>query len=222
MVIRRSAGVRTRQPTGGRAGGRGPDGRPGLLPRWRAHGARTGPALRHRPAGRPARGQQPAATCRELTRRIADLAENSAQSEGIVRPPQVRFLWGKAWNIPAVVLAVAKRYENFTSAGDPRRSWLRIRLLRVSDRLARTGAPARPAQLTGLVETQPSGASGEAVATHQQLDLGGAGPVPPATGPAAPADPSALLSDALERHASAAGGASTGGRGSDCARQNSC
>ena len=141
MVIRRSAGVRTRQPTGGRAGGAGPTD--DLV--FFTGGGRTELELDllfdidlrdAQPEGSSLRD------VRELTRRIADLAENSAQSEGIVRPPQVRFLWGKAWNIPAVVLAVAERYENFTSAGNPRRSWLRIRLLRVSDRLAKP-APRR-------------------------------------------------------------------------------
>lgn len=47
--------------------------------------------------------------------------------------PVVRFLWGKGWNIPGVVAAVAERLEHFTPGGIPRRSWLRMRLLRVAE-----------------------------------------------------------------------------------------
>jgi hypothetical protein len=45
----------------------------------------------------------------------------------------VRFLWGKAWNFPGVVTAVAERLEQFAADGSPARSWLRMRLVRVSD-----------------------------------------------------------------------------------------
>jgi hypothetical protein len=48
----------------------------------------------------------------------------------------VRFVWGKSWNIPGVVVAVAERLERFTVAGAAQRSWLRMRLLRVSEAAA--------------------------------------------------------------------------------------
>jgi hypothetical protein len=71
---------------------------------------------------------------RDLTRPLWNLAENSAPgSRDYGRPPVVRFIWGKAWNIPGVVVAVAERLEQFSQSGQPRRSWLRLRLRRVAE-----------------------------------------------------------------------------------------
>jgi len=70
---------------------------------------------------------------RDLTGPLWQMAENTRQSQQYAQPPQVRFLWGRAWNVPAVVLAVAERFERFTPQGQARRSWLRLRLLRVND-----------------------------------------------------------------------------------------
>ena len=69
----------------------------------------------------------------ELTRPLSELAENSMREDGVRRPPLVRFVWGKSWNMLGVVSAVAERVEYFTPSGAPRRSWLRMRLLRVDD-----------------------------------------------------------------------------------------
>jgi Contractile injection system tube protein len=69
----------------------------------------------------------------DLTRPLSELAENSMREDGVRRPPLVRFVWGKSWNILGVVAAVAERLEYFTPSGSPRRSWLRMRLLRVDD-----------------------------------------------------------------------------------------
>ncbi|MBI4538140.1 MAG: hypothetical protein HY704_01350 [Gemmatimonadetes bacterium] len=80
---------------------------------------------------------------RELTRPLWELAENAAREDGYSRPPLVRFVWGKTWNIPGVVAAVAERLESFTPGGAPRRSWLRMRFLRVAERTA-PGATGRP------------------------------------------------------------------------------
>jgi hypothetical protein len=44
----------------------------------------------------------------------------------------VRFIWGKGWNFPGILAAVAERLEYFTDLGTARRSWLRMRLLRVT------------------------------------------------------------------------------------------
>ena len=46
---------------------------------------------------------------RELTAPLWQLAENVAGSDVYARPPLVRFVWGKSWNIPGVVAAVAER-----------------------------------------------------------------------------------------------------------------
>jgi hypothetical protein len=70
---------------------------------------------------------------RDRTGPLWQMAENTRQSQRYAQPPQVRFLWGRAWNVPAVVLAVAERFERFTPQGQARRSWLRLRLLRVND-----------------------------------------------------------------------------------------
>jgi hypothetical protein len=77
---------------------------------------------------------------RDLTGPLWDLAENAPGGDGYARPPIVRFVWGKSWNVPGLVTAVAERLEEFNPSGAPRRSWLRLRLLRISD----ADAPVRP------------------------------------------------------------------------------
>ena len=85
---------------------------------------------------------------RELTMRFWELAENAVGEDGSRRPPLVRFIWGKSWNIPGIVTAVAERLEYFTAAGVPRRSWLRMRLLRAQESAAQTpAAPSLPSPL---------------------------------------------------------------------------
>ncbi len=79
---------------------------------------------------------------RDLTRPLANLAENSGDRDNYMRPPVVRFVWGKSWNVPGIVAAVAERFEQFSAGGAPQRSWLRMRLLRVSD-------PVTPVAQTG-------------------------------------------------------------------------
>ncbi len=70
---------------------------------------------------------------RALTRRLWILAENSAEEHGSVRPPLVRLVWGKSWNVPGVIVAVAERFDAFSIGGAPRRSWLRLKLVRVAE-----------------------------------------------------------------------------------------
>lgn len=76
---------------------------------------------------------------RSLTGPLWDLAENQFGEKGPVRPPIVRFIWGKHWNIPGVVTAISQRLEFFAEDGAPRRSWVRLRMLRASE-------PAVPVQ----------------------------------------------------------------------------
>ena len=68
---------------------------------------------------------------RTLTGPIWDLAETHGAVERYGRPPLLRLLWGSSWNLPGIVAAVSERLEEFTAQGKPRRSWLRLRLLRV-------------------------------------------------------------------------------------------
>jgi contractile injection system tube protein len=70
---------------------------------------------------------------RDLTRPLASLAEGSLGEDGYGQLPMARFVWGKAWNVLGVVSAVAEHLEYFTADGVPRRSWLRMRFLRVTD-----------------------------------------------------------------------------------------
>ncbi|MER5456537.1 hypothetical protein ABT008_17275 [Micromonospora sp. NPDC002389] len=80
-----------------------------------------------------AEGQVRPADVRALTRPLWMLAENSAVEHGWVRPPLVRLVWGKTWNVPGVIVAVAERFDAFTATGSPRRSWLRLKLVRVAE-----------------------------------------------------------------------------------------
>ena len=85
----------------------------------------------------------PGEDVRQLTAPLWDLSENQADDGGRPRPPLVRFVWGKSWNVPGIVAAVSERLEYFTTGGVPRRSWLRMRLLRVEESEA-ARPPARP------------------------------------------------------------------------------
>ncbi|EWM63365.1 hypothetical protein MCBG_00498 [Micromonospora sp. M42] len=66
---------------------------------------------------------------RTLTRPLWMLAENSAVEHGWLRPPLVRLVWGKTWNVPGVITAIAGRFDAFTLPVTPRRSWLRLKLV---------------------------------------------------------------------------------------------
>lgn len=88
---------------------------------------------------------------RDLTRPLWDLAENRLRAGVVAGPPRVRFIWGKVWDFPAVVAAVAERLESFTSLGIPQRSFLRLRLLRADDRVVPEISP--PARLPGMPST---------------------------------------------------------------------
>lgn len=81
-------------------------------------------------------GRAAPADVRALTRHLWELAENSAEERGGVRPPLIRLVWGKTWNVPAVVVSVAERFDAFDTTGVPRRSWLRVKLVRVAEATA--------------------------------------------------------------------------------------
>jgi hypothetical protein len=70
---------------------------------------------------------------RFLTEPLWRMAENNRREGEYGRPPLVRFVWGKSWNLPGVVVAVAERLEYFTQSGTPQRSWLRLRMIRASE-----------------------------------------------------------------------------------------
>ena len=70
---------------------------------------------------------------RDLTGPLLQLAENSQEDERYGRPPNVRFIWGRKWNIPGIVATAAERLEEFSEGGQPSRSWLSIRFFRCTD-----------------------------------------------------------------------------------------
>ncbi len=117
------------------------------------------------------RGRRPD-DVRSLTAPIWALSENREDGGG---PRQLRLVWGKGWNVPAVVEAVSERFEQFSSTGAPRRSWMRLRLLRVAETAAppprvevaplpvtpTTPRAPRP-QLPGVRHVEVLGAGGDA------------------------------------------------------------
>jgi hypothetical protein len=80
---------------------------------------------------------------RDLTQPIWQLAEYSTARGSKNTLPRVRFIWGRAWNIPVVLESVAERFERFTPGGIPRRSWMSLRLLRVTDEVPATDIPGQ-------------------------------------------------------------------------------
>jgi hypothetical protein len=129
LVVRRFAGVQTRRSLTGQLTGAGLTDDPLLF---------TGGGLTELQldllfdislAGSSVRTDD----VRDLTRPLWNLAENAASPTNYARLPVVRFIWGKSWNIPGVVIAVAERLEQFSSTGVPNRSWLRMRFVRVGE-----------------------------------------------------------------------------------------
>lgn len=94
---------------------------------------------------------------RELTRPLWEMAEYITQRRRYAELPRVRFIWGRAWNIPVVVDAVAERFERFTPQGVPQRSWMSLRLLRTSEAAVPEQPPARisNSEQSHLVESLP-------------------------------------------------------------------
>lgn len=97
---------------------------------------------------------------RSLTQPLWALAETGEPVDGAIAPQRVRFIWGKSWNVPGVVIAVAERLERFDADGVPQRSWLSLRLRRVEEQ-SDTGAPPRQ-PTTPQFEIDSSGSGGGA------------------------------------------------------------
>ena len=112
------------------------------------------------PGGSPRERTLSTGIDREITAPLWELAENGESEDGSRRPPLVRFVWGKSWNIPGIVSAVAERLEHFTSGGAPGRSWMRMRFLRVKEYSPQTQSRPRynpslsPAGERGIPEDQ--------------------------------------------------------------------
>ena len=100
---------------------------------------------------------------RTYTRPLWDLAEN-AFSDGFGAPPCVRFIWGKSWDIPGVVVNVAERLDQFDANGTPQRSWLSLRLRRVEEPEPRD-IPAAPVSPQFEPTSPPGSGDGQALPT---------------------------------------------------------
>ena len=133
VVVRRSAGLRTRRTAGGLVTGT----RLADDPLLATGGGRTEIELEllfdATIAGEEA---LPSGNVQDLTRQLWDLSENAMGDDDYGLPRQVRFVWGKTWNVLALVAAVAERFERFTMTGVPERSWLHLRLARVGEPIA--------------------------------------------------------------------------------------
>ncbi|MCL5273485.1 MAG: hypothetical protein M1434_01915 [Chloroflexi bacterium] len=113
---------------------------------------------------------------RDLTAPLWGLAENSADlsgTQGYRQPPLVRFVWGKSWNIPCVVAALAERLEEFTPEGAPTRSWLRMRIVRVNEPARQTtsdierGAGLPNELINNIADALPDEAHDETSRMHE-------------------------------------------------------
>lgn len=171
LVVERTAGVRHRHAATGLLSGTAVSDDPLLY----TGGGRTSMTLDLlfdvRVAGSTIEGDD----VRDLTRPLWDLSESTTNVTGGARTPVVRFVWGKAWNVPGVVTAVAERLEDFNLGGVPARSWLRMRMARVPEDAAApdggaTLAPPQASALSAPVEGLPSQA--EEIVTHRVLGQG--------------------------------------------------
>lgn len=139
LVLRRQAGIQPRQTAGGLVTGAdlADD------PLFHSGGGRTELTLDLLFDVALAGSSISSEDVRDLTGPLWALAENHRQ-EGTSRPVLCRFVWGKSWNFPGIVSAVAERLESFTALGVPRRSWLRLRLLRSLEPVAAAPRPSQP------------------------------------------------------------------------------
>jgi hypothetical protein len=129
LVLARTAGVRHREAATGLLAGSGVSDDPLLY----TGGGRTDLTLDLLFDVRIADSTIASSDVRDLTRPLWDLSESAGDASGTMQAPVVRFVWGKAWNVPGVVSAVAERLEEFDTGGAPARSWLRMRLARVPE-----------------------------------------------------------------------------------------
>jgi hypothetical protein len=175
LVVRRSAGISQRRAAGSHLTGVGLTDDPLLF----TGGGRTELDLELLFDVSLAGPDNPADDVRQLTTPLWQLAENRASgpaADSLRRPPLVRFVWGKSWNVPGVVAAISERLEQFDGSGLAQRSWLTMRLLRVEEPPAADTAERAPQPPPEL--PSPSAAPEADVQVHQVLGTG-AGPGEP-------------------------------------------
>jgi hypothetical protein len=170
LEVARSAGVRNRQAATGLLTGAARSDDPLLY----TGGGRTSFTLDLlfdvRITGSSVQGED----VRDLTRPLWELSETATSATPASGAPVVRFLWGKAWNVPGVVTAVAERLEDFDAGGVPARSWLRMRLARVPEDAAAPdeGGTLAPSQLAAGEPVEGMPGQAEEIVTHRVLGEG--------------------------------------------------
>lgn len=126
VVLRRRSGVKTRESSGGLVAGSELRDDPLLLTGGGSTELTLNLLFDVSLGGSSIQTQD----VRDLTGPLWRLTENVQPNGEFGRPALVRFFWGKSWNIPGIIESIAERLEYFTSEGAPRRSWLRLRMLR--------------------------------------------------------------------------------------------
>ena len=106
---------------------------------------------------------------RRLTGRLWALTESRPPDAQGPWPRPLSLVWGE-WSVPVVVTAVAERFEEFTAAGAPRRSWMTLAMRRVAVDEGRGGAPAGPAAIGVAVDDRLEG-----VAADDLVSIGSGG-----------------------------------------------
>lgn len=176
LVIRRTAGLRSRRSLGGAVAGGGPiddallftgGGSTELLLELLFDVSLLGSSIQTEDV-------------RDLTQPLWRLAENSVEEGGFGRPQRMRLVWGKRLSEPGVIASIAERLEHFTPSGAPRRSWLRLRMLRVDE--AGTEAAPPPVSPGLTAEQVTAGLPPESFEAHEVLGAGGEPGQPPVAG----------------------------------------
>lgn len=174
----------------------------GIRPRHSINGPLTGSGLSHDPLLYTGGGRTelkldllfdtslPASTIRsedvrDLTRPLWRLAENAVSEDGSGRMQVVRFVWGKSWNVPGVVAAIAERLEYFNAGGAPQRSWLRMLLYQVEEAATQTSLAQKPPPVHQILSAQAAIPPGEIRVYEMKggSEIKGASPVAPEGNP---------------------------------------
>ena len=118
-------------------------------------------------------GAQPVTDVRMLTQPLWQLTEHS--DPAISGAGIVRWVWGKLWNVRAVIASIAERLEYFDSLGAPGRSWLRMRMIRIdepeSQQPEAAAAPqALPGAETQVIEVPPAPDTAETLASEEKIE----------------------------------------------------
>lgn len=146
LLRRRTAGLAERRSVGGMIAGTGQADHPLIA----TGGGATEFDLRllfdSDVAGEGAGSEAP--DIRQLTEPFWNLGENGTEARRR-GPPVLRFIWGTAWNVPCIVTHVAERLEHFDPDGRARRSWMSLRLRRVSEAQSERAAASSERSETG-------------------------------------------------------------------------